>query len=101
MRPFSRLALPLVVSLGLAAPASAAPFCAGLPKWANQPCSAAMAWLAPWFGGDELEGRSPPGLSAEWLPEGLGMDPDGRRTPPPPAPPAPAVAPTGPQSDTL
>lgn len=100
MRLFSRLTLPLVVSLGLAAPASAAPFCAGLPEWAKEPCSAAIGWLAPWFVGDERRGGSSPGWSAEWLPEGPGVDPNGRREPPP-TPPAPAVAPTDSPSDAL
>lgn len=97
MRLFSRLTLPLVVSLGLAAPASAAPFCAGLPEWANQPCSAAIGWLTPWFpGGDQ--GPALPALLFELLPHGGMTDPDGREPPPPP--PAPALAPADSPSDS-
>jgi|CXWL01.1.fsa_nt_gi hypothetical protein len=88
MRPFSRLAVPLVVSLALATPATAASFCNWLPEWAEGPCRAASGFLAAppreAFGGD---------LKAAWMPEGGYIDPNGRQEPPPP-PPAASLAPT-------
>ncbi|NJL17594.1 MAG: hypothetical protein HC938_10720 [Nitrospira sp.] len=40
--PVALLTLPLVVSLGLAMPASAAPFCTELPGWLERTCQAAL-----------------------------------------------------------
>jgi hypothetical protein len=89
----SRLSLLLVVSLALALPASAAPFCSGLPKWAEAPCFLGFEWVSGWWG-DELGGEVEP----IWLPEGGFVDPNGRQ-PPPPLP-ATATAPADPESDT-
>jgi hypothetical protein len=89
----SRLSLLLVVSLALALPASAAPFCSGLPKWAEAPCFLGFEWVSGWWE-PELAG----GVNPIWLPAGGAVDPNGGPSPVPP--PAPATAPTDPELDT-
>lgn len=93
MRPFSRLTLPLVVSLGLASSASAAPFCTWLPEWAQRPCSSVTEGL--W--GSTTVALPARETIATWLPEGWVGDPNGRNPPPP----APAETPTEEPTDTL